>query len=206
MKMIKFVLIFLMALCVSAEAGHRHHRLRVNHQIQSKMYVSQPVDPLTTFFRQLSGSQAAIDRFEAAKQRYAVRAPKFHAVELAQAQPAPTFNYFGASGLASRAYKYIGANAHQLGLPSRLWCADFMNMITRSGWSRSAFSYLSRGRPAPYGCTDCVAVTTRKGGGHVGIVTGYDGRGNPVLISGNHGRRVGVGTYSKFAVVAYRYL
>jgi uncharacterized protein (TIGR02594 family) len=74
------------------------------------------------------------------------------------------------------------------------------------GKDRRAISYASRGTPASYGCTNCVAVTHRKGGGHVGIVKGYDVNGNPILISGNHSHKVGIGTYSKNSVVAYRYL
>lgn len=110
------------------------------------------------------------------------------------------------SDLINKATNYIGASAKQLGLPARLWCADFMNMITRSGSDRRAVSYMKRGTPASYGCTNCVAVTTRKGGGHVGVVSGYDNKGNPIIISGNHGRRVGVGTYAKNRVIAYRYI
>ena len=115
------------------------------------------------------------------------------------------WNWSG-SGLASRARQYMGMTAGQLGLPRSLWCADFMNKITHSGRDRTAMSYTRRGSPAPYGCTDCVAITRRKGGGHVGIVTGYDSGGNPILISGNHSRRVGVGTYRRGSVVAYRYM
>ena len=111
----------------------------------------------------------------------------------------------GAGPVIDKAKPYIGMNARQLGLPLRLWCADFMNMLF-GGKDRRAVSYVSRGTPAAYGCTNCVAVTKRRGGHHVGIVQGYDSRGNPILISGNHGRRVGVGTYSKSVVIAYRYI
>ena len=119
---------------------------------------------------------------------------------------AAQFTYMGSRDLVSKASQYMGASARQLGLPSRLWCADFMNMVTRSGTDRRAFSYLHRGSPASYGCTNCIAVTKRRGGGHVGVVTGYDGRGNPITISGNHGRRVGEGVYNKRIVIAYRYI
>jgi uncharacterized protein (TIGR02594 family) len=111
----------------------------------------------------------------------------------------------GSGDLISRAMSYVGSTASQLGLPVRLWCADFMNMLV-GGKDRRAISFMSRGSPASYGCTNCVAVTRRKGGGHVGIVKGYDTKGNPILISGNHSRRVGVGTYSRNSVIAYRYL
>jgi uncharacterized protein (TIGR02594 family) len=111
----------------------------------------------------------------------------------------------GTGPAIDKAQTYIGMNARQLGLPLRLWCADFMNMLF-GGKDRRAISYASRGTPAAYGCTNCVAVTRRKGGHHVGIVKGYDGKGNPILISGNYSRRVGVGTYSKSVVIAYRYI
>ena len=111
----------------------------------------------------------------------------------------------GSGPAIDKAKSYVGMNARQLGLPSRLWCADFMNMLF-GGKDRRAISYARRGSPASHGCTNCIAVTKRKGGHHVGIVKGYDAKGNPILISGNHGRRVGIGTYSKKVVIAYRYM
>jgi hypothetical protein len=49
-----------------------------------------------------------------------------------------------------------------------------------------------------------IAVLTRRGGGHVGIVTGVDRNGNPILIAGNNGRRqVGISVYPKRRVIAY---
>ena len=38
----------------------------------------------------------------------------------------------GAGPAIDKAKPYIGMNARQLGLPLRLWCADFMNMLFRS--------------------------------------------------------------------------
>jgi uncharacterized protein (TIGR02594 family) len=114
-----------------------------------------------------------------------------------------TIQYGG--DLVNKASKYVGASASQLGLPSRLWCADFMNMIA-GGTDRRAISYVNRGRPAYHGCVNCVAVTKRRNGHHVGIVTGYDSNGNPIIISGNHSRRVGVGVYARNRVIAYRYV
>ena len=116
----------------------------------------------------------------------------------------------GATGspmnLIAMAAKHEGKNARQLGLPRSLWCADFVNSLV-GGTDRRAISYASRGTPAKAGCVGCVIVTARgKRGYHVGIVTGYDPNGNPITISGNHGHKVGYGTYSKRYVVAYRYV
>jgi uncharacterized protein (TIGR02594 family) len=120
--------------------------------------------------------------------------------------PSPLAKTFSvASNLGSQARSYMGKTARDLGLPKTLWCADFMNMLV-GGSDRRAISYLRRGTPAPYGCTDCVAVTRRRGGQHVGIVTGYDDAGNPILVSGNHNRVVGEGVYPKRIVLGYRYM
>lgn len=38
---------------------------------------------------------------------------------------------------------------------------------------------------------------------HVGVVEGFDSHGNPIIISGNHSRRVGRGVYSSGRILAY---
>lgn len=110
-----------------------------------------------------------------------------------------------ANNLADKAAQYMGATASQLGLPRSLWCADFMNMLV-GGSDRRAISYASRGTKAQHGCINCVAVTTRKGGAHVGVVSGYDESGNPIIVSGNHNKRVGVAAYDKRRIIAYRHI
>lgn len=40
-------------------------------------------------------------------------------------------------------------------------------------------------------------------GGHVGVVSGIDKSGNPIIISGNHGHRVGEAAYPRGRVIAY---
>lgn len=99
----------------------------------------------------------------------------------------------------------MGETASDLGLPNRLWCADFMNKITGGGTgSRLARDYAHYGSPAAPGCVDCIAVLSRRGGAHVGVVTGYDASGNPIIVSGNHGHRVGEGVYDRRRVIAWR--
>jgi uncharacterized protein (TIGR02594 family) len=48
-----------------------------------------------------------------------------------------------------------------------------------------------------------IAVMARRGGGHVGIITGVDSAGNPIMISGNNGNRVRELPISRNAVYAY---
>ena len=106
------------------------------------------------------------------------------------------------SGLVERARAYIGRTGPSLGLPARLWCSDFANMITGGGTgSRFAKSWLSRPHVAPQ--VGALVVMGRKGGGHVGFVSGFTPKGDPIVISGNHGRRVGEGVYPRSRILAY---
>ena len=90
-----------------------------------------------------------------------------------------------------------------------LWCADFINLVleksgmegTSSSMARSFASYGTRLSGPKVGA---IAVMARgKRGGHVGIITGVDDRGNPIVISGNHNNTVAESTYSRGRVIAY---
>jgi uncharacterized protein (TIGR02594 family) len=48
-----------------------------------------------------------------------------------------------------------------------------------------------------------IAVMGRRGGGHVGIITGIDASGNPIMISGNNGNRVREAPVSRGRIYAY---
>jgi hypothetical protein len=110
---------------------------------------------------------------------------------------------FGFAGdLVSRARAYIGRTGPSLGLPARLWCSDFMNMITGGGTgSRLARSWLQHQRVSP--SIGTVAVMGRRGGGHVGVVSGFKPNGDVILVSGNFGGRVGEGVIRRSRVIAF---
>jgi uncharacterized protein (TIGR02594 family) len=112
----------------------------------------------------------------------------------------------GWPALVREARKYLGTNPTAR---KRLWCATFMNLIlgklgysgTHSDAARS-FAYYGKRISKPE--VGAIAVLTRgKRGGHVGVVTGVDPHGNPILISGNHNKRVGEGLYPRSRVIAY---
>jgi uncharacterized protein (TIGR02594 family) len=92
---------------------------------------------------------------------------------------------------------------------ARLWCARFMNFVlARVGYrgtgSDLAMSFRNYGRRIAGPQVGAIAVIARRGGGgHVGVVSGFDAGGNPIIISGNHGRRVGESRYQRARVVAY---
>ena len=76
-----------------------------------------------------------------------------------------------------------------------LWCARFMNLVLEhSGYhgtgSDMASSFASYGQRVSGPQVGAIAVMGRRGGGHVGIITGIDASGNPIMISGNNGNRV----------------
>ena len=113
---------------------------------------------------------------------------------------------FGGSSVVAEARRWIGTNPTGR---SALWCAYFMNFVLeRSGHSGSgsglAKSFASYGRRISGPQVGAIAVMSRgRRGGHVGVVSGIDAQGNPIIISGNHGRRVAESTYSRGRVFAY---
>ncbi len=113
---------------------------------------------------------------------------------------------FGWPALVSEARKYLGTNPTDR---KRLWCATFMNLVLgKLGYagtnSDAAKSFAFYGRRISEPKVGAIAVLTRgKRGGHVGVVSGIDAQGNPIIISGNHGHRVGEAVYSRARVIAY---
>ena len=105
--------------------------------------------------------------------------------------------------LIDKAKQYIGQTARQVGVRTTLWCSAFIRKITgASGVNDLARSWLSK--PRTTARVGAIVVLSRggRGSGHVGIVTGFK-NGNPIVISGNHGHRVGVGVYPARRVLAY---
>ncbi len=130
-----------------------------------------------------------------------------YAVDATQAESSSQgFGGFGGSSLVAEARRYIGGNPTGR---SRLWCARFMNFVLqRSGHkgtgSDMARSFASYGQRISGPQVGAIAVMSRgRRGGHVGIVSGIDANGNPIVISGNHGHRVAEATYSRGRIYAY---
>lgn len=116
----------------------------------------------------------------------------------------------GAAMVLLEALRWRGRSARQIGLPTKLWCADFMNFVLRRAGgngthSRSARSFLQYGKKLDGPRVGAIAILYRRGAnnGHVGVVRGTDGQGNPVIISGNHGNAVRQSVYPKSRVLAY---
>ena len=130
-------------------------------------------------------------------------AERLRSTALAAPPKAPAMGW---PALVREARKYMGTNPTDR---SRLWCATFMNMVlAKAGYagtnSDAARSFAQYGRRVSEPRVGAIAVLTRgKNGGHVGVVSGIDANGNPIIISGNHGRKVGEAIYPRSRVIAY---
>lgn len=113
---------------------------------------------------------------------------------------------FGSSNIVAEARRYVGGNPTGRG---SLWCARFMNMVLQhSGYrgtgSDMASSFAHYGQRVSGPQVGAIAVMGRgRGGGHVGIITGIDASGNPIMISGNNGNRVREAPISRNRIYAY---
>ena len=109
------------------------------------------------------------------------------------------------SSLVMEARHYLGGNPTS---SRSRWCARFMNMVLektghRGTGSDMANSFAHYGQRISGPQVGAIAVMGRRGGGHVGIITGIDSAGNPIMISGNNGNRVREAPVSRGRIYAY---
>jgi uncharacterized protein (TIGR02594 family) len=113
---------------------------------------------------------------------------------------------FTSSNVVAEARKFLGGNPTGRG---SLWCARFANMVLQhSGYrgtgSDMASSFAKYGQRVSGPQVGAIAVMSRgRRGGHVGIITGIDASGNPIMISGNNGNRVREAPVSRGRIYAY---
>ena len=110
------------------------------------------------------------------------------------------------SSLVMEARQFVGTKPSGMG--GSLWCARFMNMVLeKTGHhgtgSAMANSFASYGHRVSGPEVGAIAVMGRRGGGHVGIITGIDASGNPIMISGNNGNRVREAPIARGRIYAY---
>jgi len=123
--------------------------------------------------------------------------------------PASFWSFF--QGAASVGSDVVSAARAELGKGavygrSNLWCARFMNYVLSKTGHHGTGSDMARSfaaLPKTDMHVGAIAVMSRRGGGHVGVVSGIDSQGNPIVISGNHGGRVRESVYSRQRVVAF---
>lgn len=117
--------------------------------------------------------------------------------------PAEVGSFVGGS-LVADARRYLGTNP--TGRRS-LWCGAFMDKVLRDtghqGGGNLAKGYLNYGTRVSGPQVGAIAVMGRRGGGHVGVVSGVDANGNPIVISGNHNHTVAESVYPRGRIIAY---
>lgn len=108
--------------------------------------------------------------------------------------------------MVAEARRYIGTNPTNR---RSLWCGAFMNLVLeRTGHPRGssdlAKSFASYGTRVSGPQVGALAIMSRGPiGGHVGVVSGIDPQGNPIVISGNHNNRVAESVYPRGRIIAY---
>ena len=111
---------------------------------------------------------------------------------------------FASSDIVSEARRYMGGNPTGRG---SLWCGAFMDMVLKhtghKGGGNLARGYASYGTRVSGPQVGAIAVMGRNGGGHVGVVSGIDSAGNPIIISGNHNNKVDESVYPRGRIIAY---
>jgi uncharacterized protein (TIGR02594 family) len=211
--MAPLVLCLIATVATPASAAHRHHRLRhhstVQHtpQFQRPMMSEQPDGPVMQPAMMQAATTGPARPVSGAGTRPVSRAGNRRAQAYqAQASFSGPATFGGGGSLVAEARRWIGGNPTGR---SSLWCGNFMNFVlNRTGHqaspSNQARSFASYGHRLPGPQVGAIAVMSRgHGGGHVGVVTGIDPNGNPIIISGNHGHKVGEGVYPRGRIYAY---
>lgn len=147
-------------------------------------------------------------RYQSRRQYRLVRQSRFERSVVPGAAGAESSGIVASSGssLVNEARRYVGGNPTGRG---SLWCARFMNMVLqhtghRGTGSDMASSFSRYGTRVSGPQVGAIAVMSRgRGGGHVGIITGIDASGNPIMISGNNGNRVREAPVSRGRIYAY---
>jgi uncharacterized protein (TIGR02594 family) len=178
------------------KAAFRHHATRAAAETQSTDAVRDDRFPF------LEQQQAATMATTATSATTAARRVSRRSKVTADAAPAATS--FGSSSLVDEARKYVGTNPTGRG---SLWCGAFMDMVLKrtghAGGGNLASGYAHYGTRVDGPQVGAIAVMGRHGGGHVGVVTGIDPSGNPIILSGNHNRTVAESVYPRQRISAY---
>jgi uncharacterized protein (TIGR02594 family) len=186
----------LMAIAGHAAAKPVHRQLR---HAATNASVETHVSPREIDYRGSANTAVAVATPAATR---TVHGKRRAAAVQARAQAAPATT--GGGDLVSEARRYLGGNP--TGRRS-LWCGAFMDMVLKHtghpGGGNLARAYAKYGTRVSGPQVGAIAVMARGGGGHVGVVSGIDASGNPIVISGNHNNTVAEAVYPRGRIIAY---
>lgn len=215
---IAFIVVVSAVFSTAAEARPSKHSPQKNHRVVRDV---TPLFAATFDIRALTPNERA-EYYQRGRQgqqpssaapRGAARRDRRHAeAKSFQASTGASIGLsLGGGSLVATARSYIGTNP--TGRRS-LWCGAFMDVVLKrtghapGGLLASAYAHYGTRVAGPQ--VGAIAVMGRRGGGHVGIVSGVDANGNPIIISGNTWSRASGGrstvleqSYSRSRVYAY---
>lgn len=215
MRLLAAVTLALAMMASPAFAAHKQSHHRVHASVQHRVHVASRGNYLhVQTFRRLESDPMGVAPYGAERdQRYAEivifgpKAPaKKHAAVRARAVTSAVAANAGATNdaLVSEARRYIGTNPTGRG---SLWCGAFMDMVLKrtghAGGGNLASAYAHYGVRVSGPQVGAIAVMGRRGGGHVGVVSGVTPDGDPILISGNHNHVVAESVYPRSRIQVY---
>src|SRR5665647_627206 len=110
------------------------------------------------------------------------------------------FGGLTSNSLVSEARRYLGTNPTGRG---RQWCGAFMDLVLKktghAGGGNLAIAYARYGTRVSGPQVGAIAVMNH----HVGVVSGIDPNGNPIIVSCNHNRTVAESVYPRGRIAAY---
>jgi uncharacterized protein (TIGR02594 family) len=103
---------------------------------------------------------------------------------------------------SSRILEYTQYTAGKYSNDETPWCGAFMAwVVAQAGMPASiqfperALAWKDYGYQIPEPVSGCIAVKSRKGGGHVTMVVGMDNKGNLLCVGGNQNDEVNISAY-----------
>jgi uncharacterized protein (TIGR02594 family) len=117
-----------------------------------------------------------------------------------RAHTGDAFGGFTTNTLVSQARAYMGTNPTGRGSQ---WCGAFLDLVLKktghAGGGNLARGYARYGTRVSGPQVGAIAVMNH----HVGVVSGIDANGNPIIVSGNHNRTVAESVYPRSRIMAY---
>ena len=208
----------MLLLCAAAIAGfsgaasarplhhHRHHSHHRAVQISTAAAAATVTNSDTNQRLQFQPQTQAMAMAPATGERQYSRRSR-RAARVSITEPAASASLLGGlsgNSLVADARRYIGTNPTGR---SSLWCGAFMDKVLKDaglpGGGNLALGYLHYGHRVAGPQVGAIAVMGRRRGGHVGVVSGLDPNGNPIIVSGNHNRTVAESVYPRGRIIAY---
>jgi uncharacterized protein (TIGR02594 family) len=206
MRLQKRTIILLCSVAVAALSGPAFAR-PAHHHRHTAAAASQMTGADRDMRYSSNATQAAADQTvadTAGRRRRHGRQSLAEARAQAQSHANSAFGGVTSDALVSEARKYIGTNPTGRG---SLWCGAFMDLVLKrtghAGGGNLASGYARYGTRISGPQVGAIAVMGRRGGGHVGVVSGIDANGNPIIISGNHNHTTAESVYPRGRIAAY---